>query len=494
MINCPTCQTPNRAEARFCMGCGAKLAVDPPVTAAPEFVAPTLAPADDAALPEEASTSPVEALPPVLPAAEETPAPPMDALQEPAPAVVDLPAETLQQPEPAGDEQATSLAAPVALAGETDAVPSAPDAAPTLAPLAAGAVIGGRFTVVALQQDEASDRIYSATDSRTCSQCGVLMEPGDRFCGNCGVEVTGPAVVRLQETAEAPEGPATEAGGRWYEVLPAEAQTLPPGQTDTGWRLQVGQASDNGRVRELDEDSVFSLVMSGIYESQIETTVGLFIVADGIGGHDGGEVASKLAVQTIAQQVLQDVIWPILRGETLLVETLRDYLEQAVQTANRLIFELSRERSSDMGTTLTMALVINGLAIIGSVGDSRTYVWGPAGLEQVTEDHSLIAALIAAGQEPPEAIYTHPQRNLITRSLGDRPQVEVDLFAQQLEPGFKLVLCCDGVWEMIYDKGIEDILLQEDNPQRVADKIVEWSNNAGGEDNISVIIVAVERP
>lgn len=164
-----------------------------------------------------------------------------------------------------------------------------------------------------------------------------------------------------------------------------------------------------------------------------------------------------------------------------------------MQIANRQVYELRRERSSDMGTTLTMALVINGQAIIGNVGDSRTYVWGPDGLEQLTTDHSLIAALIAAGQEPPEAIYTHPQRNLITRSLGDRPQVEIDLFSLELEAGFRLILCCDGVWEMIRDEGIEEIMLQEDYPQRAADKIVQQSNNAGGEDNISVVVVAVEQ-
>jgi serine/threonine protein phosphatase PrpC len=474
------------------MGCGAKLA-DAPLTAVAPASAPPPAPADEPEQPAEASASPAETPSPALSSAEEAAPAPAHGQQAAEQAGGVAPDEPLPQPEPVDDGAAVSQADSAAPADEP--ATATPEPAPALPPqpLAVGTLIAGRFTVVSLLAADASGQIYSATDAHACSLCGASIVPGDKYCANCGVEISGPALVRLQETLAAPETDAVEVDGRWYGVLPAAA--APPSiPAQAGWRLQVGQASDAGKVRELDEDSVFSLALSGIYESQIETTVGLFIVADGIGGHEGGEVASKLATQTIAQQILQDVIWPILRGETLLEETLSGHIAQAVQTANRLIFELRRERDNDMGTTLTMALVVNGLALIGNVGDSRTYVWGPDGLQQVTEDHSLIAALIAAGQEPAEAIYTHPQRNLITRSLGDRSQVEVDLFRLELEPGFKLILCCDGVWEMIRNQGIEDVMLQEDHPQRAADKIVEWSNNAGGEDNISVVVVAVEQP
>ena len=200
----------------------------------------------------------------------------------------------------------------------------------------------------------------------------------------------------------------------------------------------------------------------------------------------------KRQAQTIAQQVLQRIIWPILQGETLLPETLGDQLRQAVEVANRRIYDLRVERGSNMGTTLTMAVIVNSLAVIANAGDSRTYVWGPDGLMQLTRDHSLIGDLVASGQELPGAFYTHPERNLIYRSLGDRPQVDLDLFTLELEPGYRLVLCCDGVWEMIRNEGIEDVMLQEDHPQRAADMIVKWANDAGGEDNISVVIVNVE--
>ncbi|MCB0203865.1 MAG: protein phosphatase 2C domain-containing protein [Anaerolineae bacterium] len=362
-------------------------------------------------------------------------------------------------------------------------------------PLPSGTVIDERYTIIALLHEGSEGRIYSASDPGTCGQCGGLVEPGDSFCGACGLEVTGPAVIRLHEIVEVPNEalPAVEVDGRWFVVLPVEEETQEAEDATPNWRLQVGQASDAGKIRELDEDSVFTLTLSGIYESRTETAVGLFIVADGIGGHEGGEVASKLAAQTIAQQVLQRIIWPILQGETLLPETLGNELGQAVEAANRRVYDLRVQRGTDMGTTLTLALVVDSLAVIANAGDSRTYVWGPDGLMQLTRDHSLIADLVASGEEPPDAFYTHPERNLIYRSLGDRPQVELDLFTLELEPGYRLILCCDGVWEMIRNEGIEDVMLQEDHPQRAADMIVKWANDAGGEDNISVVVVNVEQ-
>lgn len=486
MLICPNCQTANRAEARFCLSCGVKLVQTPP--AAPDVSEDH--PADAAAV---ASQEPVEPAAPDALADHPTDAAAV-ASQEPVePAAPDALADRPAAAAAVASQEAAEPAAPDDLADRpADAAAASPE--PSLGePLLAGVLLAGRFTIIALLEEGPDGRIYSASDAAACGQCSATLEPGDRYCGTCGVELTGPAMIRLQESAAGLAAGAIEVDGRWYAPLPAATPSPAAGPAPYGWRLQVGQASDAGKLRELDEDSVFSLVLSGIYQSRIEPTVGLFLVADGIGGHEGGEVASKLAVQTLAQQILQRIIWPILQGETLLVETLQAELEQAVQFTNRQIYELRRQRGSDMGSTLTMALVVNDLGIIGNVGDSRTYVWGPAGLEQVTTDHSLIAALIAAGQEPPEAVYTHPQRNLITRSLGENPSVQVDLFALELEPGFRLILCCDGVWEMIRDEGIEEVMLQESHPQQAADKIVTWSNNAGGEDNISVVVVAVEQ-
>lgn len=370
------------------------------------------------------------------------------------------------------------------------ALPAAAEPVAGPDPLPAGAVVAQRFVITALLAQDPGSRTYAAADPATCRQCGAAVEPADRFCAGCGLDLAEPAPVRLRETAQPPDPPATAfaAAGRWYQVLPAASPAAQP-----GWRLQVGQASHVGQVRSVDEDSVLSLVLSGIYPGQRPQAAGLFVVADGMGGRQGGDVASRLAVQTIAQQVVQGVLWPLLRDEALPADAAQEQLEQAVRAANRLIHDLRRERGNEMGTTLTLALVIDGLALVGNVGDSRTYVWGPHGLAQLTRDHSLVADLVAAGQEPPAAVYTHPQRHLIYRSLGDQPQAPLDLLALELEPGYRLILCCDGVWQMIRDEGIEEIMLQEEHPQAAADKMVEWSNRAGGEDNISVIVVAVER-
>lgn len=510
MIHCPNCQTPNRPEAKFCLTCGTRL--QPPVqfpeaesvtVVEPVSTEQPLPEADAVAAPAHGTPGSDVASPPGPPLmsaepvfAQPTAETPAVALPAPVPTNIDAiaPVEPVEpvavDTEPPMDIPSEPVAEPPA------ALSTVPMPADFPQPLAAGVLVAERFMIIAVGEEDATGRVYTATDQGVCNQCGAMIVPGDQFCGACGVELTGQPTVQVRESWEAP-GPATQAvqhGDRWYAVLaaPAAAPAAEPPRSKTGWRFQVGQASHPGKIRDLDEDSVFTFTLSGIYDSQIAPTVGLYIVADGIGGHQGGEVASKLAVQTLSQQVLQRILWPIVQGEDPLPETLGELFGQAVQMASRQVYDLRRERASDMGTTLTAALVYNGLAIIANVGDSRTYVWGSDGLVQLTRDHSLIADLIAIGQEPPEAIYTHPQRNLIYRSLGDKPQVEVDLFSLELEPGFRLVLCCDGVWEMIRNEGIEEIMLKEEHPQRAADKIVQWANDAGGEDNISVVVVNVE--
>jgi protein phosphatase len=146
-----------------------------------------------------------------------------------------------------------------------------------------------------------------------------------------------------------------------------------------------------------------------------------------------------------------------------------------------------------MGTTLTAALVRDEMALIANVGDSRTYLWRDGELVQITSDHSLVAQLVEAGALAPDEIYTHPEKSAIYRSLGHAPEVEVDLFEQPLESGDRLVLCCDGVWEMLRSDGIEEVLLMEPDPQCACEEMVRRANLAGGEDNISVVVVQFEQ-
>jgi len=282
--------------------------------------------------------------------------------------------------------------------------------------------------------------------------------------------------------------------GRFYLLLPEEEMVAIPSAEPAfpyGMTLSVGYASDVGQ-RDLDEDSLCVFTLAGVYESVVEPSMGLFIVADGMGGHEGGEVASKLAVQIIADQLIRNVLLRrFTEEERPLGEAIRAHLIQAINHANERVYHLARERANDMGCTLTMALVIDGKAYIANVGDSRTYIYNREGLRQITTDHSVVASLIAAGTLEPEELYTHPDRHIVYRAIGAQPTVEVDIWEEGLVPGDTLLLCCDGLWEAIRDEGIEEVLLTEFDPQAACDEMIRRANQAGGEDNISVILVKV---
>jgi serine/threonine protein phosphatase PrpC len=145
-----------------------------------------------------------------------------------------------------------------------------------------------------------------------------------------------------------------------------------------------------------------------------------------------------------------------------------------------------------MGTTLSAAFIRDDRLFLAHVGDCRIYRWNADGLEQLTTDHSVVASMIAKGEAAPEEIYTHPHRSIVYRCVGDKPSVEVDTDVLPLAPGDRIVVCCDGLWEMIRSQGIEDVMLQESDPQVACDLLVKHANMAGGEDNISVIVVQVE--
>lgn len=263
-----------------------------------------------------------------------------------------------------------------------------------------------------------------------------------------------------------------------------------------GLRQTAGYATHVGNVREHNEDFVGTYSFA-VEQNPGESQTGLYIVADGMGGHQAGERASKLVTQTIMDKIHQLQAVPALKGSTRFLGqamSASEVLVDAIQQANTLLVHTRQSASTgnDRGTTLTAVLIIGNSAIIANVGDSRTYLIRKNSLQQVTKDHSLVASLVSAGLISHEEARSHPQRNQVYRTLGDKSELEVDVFPQVVSVGDCLLLCSDGLWEMVRDETIQDILLNASSPQSACDGLVQAALQAGGEDNISVIVVRLE--
>ncbi|MFB0537009.1 MAG: zinc-ribbon domain-containing protein [Anaerolineae bacterium] len=498
-MQCPQCGTENRPQAKFCQKCGANLQTG--TIPAPQPVAQPSVDAASQPLPEGAAQ-----IPGPREDAEAEAVAVMAPPEATAPQVVEeqLDQDAISGQAPAGVEERIEEAVPAMLVPPTLPVAAEsekPDEEPPVQPLDAGTVLKDHYEITALLSTEEGFNLYEAHDLLRCWQCEAEITPGDRFCPECGAEAEKRATCYLREgpkakdiekgLVEKPREVFTENGRAYAVVDRLEAEPEAP-PFPHGVRLVVGKRSDPGMVRDLDEDSILTVDLSCICESRTGPTIGFYAVADGMGGHEGGELASKLALQVLADRILNSILLPELSGDSCLVETIIYHLKEATQEANKRIFTVRREKGTEMGTTLTTALVRDSVAYVANVGDSRTYVWGQEGLKQVTTDHSVVASLIATGMAQPEELYTHPQRNVVYRSLGDKSEVEIDTFVCKLTAGDRLILCCDGLWEAIRDEGIEEIMLRESNPQIACDELVRMANLAGGEDNISVIVVKVE--
>jgi protein phosphatase len=241
-------------------------------------------------------------------------------------------------------------------------------------------------------------------------------------------------------------------------------------------QLAVGFRSDVGMVRSGNEDNVFA---------EADAQRGVFVVADGMGGHAAGEVASEMAVQIVARHLL-----PL---ETVDTSEAEETMSLSLREANRAIYErmLAEVDKQGMGTTASVLMLSGDKYLIGQVGDSRVYLLRDGALRQVTKDHSYVQEQVDAGLLTPEQARYHPYSNVITRCVGANESVDVDLFRGEVRPGDVFLVASDGLTGMVDDRRLQQILLARSTPSRIVDALIAEANGRGGLDNITAIVVQV---
>lgn len=234
--------------------------------------------------------------------------------------------------------------------------------------------------------------------------------------------------------------------------------------------------TDIGKAREINQDYY--------YISENTEIPQVFILADGMGGYKGGEIASKLAVESAARYIKSNFSSNLMEKEEIL-----KLVENAVEYANMVVYEKSKEvqELEGMGTTLEICLIYNNKAYIGHVGDSRIYRIRKDVIRKLTKDHSYVQKLIEDKKITREEAKSHPKKNMLTKALGCTPYVEPDIRARNFERGDIFIMCSDGLTNMVDEKRIYELVTQDIN--KAADELINEANAAGGYDNITVIII-----
>lgn len=236
--------------------------------------------------------------------------------------------------------------------------------------------------------------------------------------------------------------------------------------------MRIGQLSHRGTVRPKNEDR--------IYSSQKKD---LLIIADGMGGHNAGEIASKLAIERSKYYIRT-------KREKYddTDDGIKDLIKDSIEYANKYIIMSQKDQSlKGMGTTIIVAYIRNDKVYIGHVGDSRLYLSNNS-FAQITTDHSLVQELFDMGSISKEELENYPNKNIITRALGYSEKIEVDTFILKIKKDDTLLLCTDGISNMISDKEMFEVIKISDSPQKCAKLLIDMANENGGKDNISVII------
>ncbi|MEI6043900.1 MAG: protein phosphatase 2C domain-containing protein [Chloroflexota bacterium] len=378
-------------------------------------------------------------------------------------------------------------------------------------------------------------------DPWLCKQCNTLNIAADEYCNICGalrVSIAPEPVPTLRVVEGSPEA----APDLLAKVLAPHKE----GDPRLGWHYVTGQATNEGVARfgTANEDSSFQLELVRIFQSKPEP-FGLYIVADGMGGQVAGETASRLAIEAISSMVVAELVTTWLGGEKLETQVVEQTLLRAVQEAHHRVRQANLEHERDSGTTVTVVCLIDNMAAFANVGDSRTYLFRPwkekkaeeptptinaqgktlkltkqrtdklstngkpngknpaeaaatpqprLEIQRVTRDQSLVQNLVDAGKLSIADVYTDPRRNVVLNAIGSPDEdIPVDLYRRILEPGDTLLLCSDGMWEMARDDALAERILTLDHPQACAEELVALACRNGGADNVSVIVVQVER-
>ncbi len=236
--------------------------------------------------------------------------------------------------------------------------------------------------------------------------------------------------------------------------------------------MQSFSATDIGRKRKLNQDYVFST------DEAVGKLDNLYIVADGMGGHNAGDYASKFTVETVVREIKGAIDDKPFR-----------IMGKAIRVANELVRMKAKEDISlyGMGTTIVMATISDHQLLVANVGDSRLYVVGD-GIRQITRDHSLVEEMVRMGGMAPETARNHPDKNIITRAVGARDSIEVDFFTEELKSGDLVLMCSDGLTNMVSDEDIQKIVESKASVESKVKKLIALANENGGKDNIAVII------
>jgi protein phosphatase len=245
------------------------------------------------------------------------------------------------------------------------------------------------------------------------------------------------------------------------------------------FRPVLGGMSDVGRTRQLNEDNWGW--------RRLSDRALLYVVADGMGGHDGGEVASALAVRTLCETAAaREALAP--EGE----DAIENLLDESFQVANNTVKDAAEARGTDMGTTLVCVLVLNeSVGFVANVGDSRCYVLHDGRLVQVTKDHSLVQKMVERGRITPEEARNHPHSNILIRTVGTERDIEIDIFRVDLVSGDRVLLCSDGLWGEVDDREIASILTTYADPRIASRELVRAAHQGGGKDNVTLMVVTI---